>query len=370
MKRFVFIMIAVAVVATLSLVIDAQSRKPLAIGSAGQAASLQTAIYAPGRIEGAAREAGVYPQTAGRVVEVAVAEGAWVEAGDVLFRLDNEQQVQQVRLAQAELALAEGELIRLTNGARDFERNEAAALHESKCAELEQAQLTLKRIQSLGQSAVASQELDNQRTRVAALTAEVAAARAHWELLNAPPREDDLEIARARVGAAQARLAAAQVQHDRTKVTAPAAGQVLDVEIEPGEHVEPLMAEAPIVMADTRRLRIRAFIEELDAPRVALGMRAEASADGLPAPLKGQVSQISPRMTAKELWSDRPNERLDTKSREVWIDLEGADDLVIGLRMDVMIRPDTAAEAGPESVEGTRSPQLSASPADATQNRH
>jgi multidrug resistance efflux pump len=203
------------------LAIDVQSRRPLAIDQATGEVADAGAIYAPGRIEGVSREARLYPQTGGIVIEVAAAEGQWVEAGAVLYRLNDEEPLQLVRLGQAELALAEAELTRLSNGARDFERAEAAALHQAKLAELEQAQLSLRRIQSLNPGALASQELDDQRTRVAAVTAEVAAARARSELLNAPPRDDELEIARSRVSAAQARLAAAQVQLGRARVCAP-----------------------------------------------------------------------------------------------------------------------------------------------------
>jgi hypothetical protein len=88
---------------------------------------------------------------------------------------------------------------------------------------------------------------------------------------------------------------------------------------------------------------VRAFVEELDAPRVALGMKAVVVADGLPdQQLLGQISKLSPRMTAKQIWSDDPAERYDTKAREVWIDLKTSSPLVVGLRVDVRI--DAGAE--------------------------
>jgi hypothetical protein len=43
-------------------------------------------------------------------------------------------------------------------------------------------------------------------------------------------------------------------------------------------------------------------------------------------------------MGPKRLWRDEPTERNDTRSREVWIDLEKpAKELVFGLRVDVFI---------------------------------
>ena len=51
------------------------------------------------------------------------------------------------------------------------------------------------------------------------------------------------------------------------------------------------------------------------------------------------MSELSPRMDRKQHWTDRPDEQFDTKTREIWIDLERADDLVLGLRVDVTIQP-------------------------------
>jgi multidrug resistance efflux pump len=90
-------------------------------------------------------------------------------------------------------------------------------------------------------------------------------------------------------------------------------------------------------MVDTSKYHVRAFVEELDAPRIKIGMPAEISADGLDERLSGRVVRVSPHMTKKQLWSDRPTERFDTKSREVWIELDQSGDHVIGLRMDVTI---------------------------------
>ncbi|HTN75077.1 MAG TPA: hypothetical protein VL096_07515, partial [Pirellulaceae bacterium] len=61
-------------------------------------------------------------------------------------------------------------------------------------------------------------------------------------------------------------------------------------------------------------------------------------ADGLPnQSFKGRVSRLSPRMSAKQMWSDDPAERYDTKAREIWVDLDEGADLVVGLRVDALI---------------------------------
>ncbi|MBN1909067.1 MAG: HlyD family efflux transporter periplasmic adaptor subunit, partial [Pirellulales bacterium] len=169
-------------------------------------------------------------------------------------------------------------------------------------------------------------------------------ARTHAELLNAPARPDEILMDKARIRAAQARLELARVELDRTKVRAPSDGQILDVEVEPGELTGPDVAQPAVVITDTSRYRVRAFIEEMDAPRVRQGMSVRVVADGLPGrALEGRVAQCCPRMGRKQLWSDDPAERYDTKTREVWVDLDSREDLIIGLRVDVVIDTESAA---------------------------
>jgi HlyD family secretion protein len=205
--------------------------------------------------------------------------------------------------------------------------------------------LTWKRISELREAkAVAQQEADDHRLTVAALAAEVEAAKAQVDLIEAPPREDEVHMDQARVEAAKARLELAKVQLERCKLRAPIRGQVLKIDANPGELTGPTAAQPIVVLADTSAYRVRAFVEEYDAPRLRVGMTAKVMADGLPGKeFPGKVVRYSPYMTRKELWSDQPSERYDTKTREVWIDLENAEGLVVGLRVDVAIGADRLA---------------------------
>ena len=183
-----------------------------------------------------------------------------------------------------------------------------------------------------------------------AVTGEVAAARARLERLEASARADEVQMEKARVQAAGARVELAKVRQDQTILRAPCRGQILKVDCRAGELTGPGAAEPAVVMADTTRYYVRAFIEEMDAPRVKRGMTATITADGLPGPgLKGRVIRLSPRMGHKELWSNRPNERHDTKTREIWIELDNGQSLLLGLRVDVLIDPKSSAPVAAES---------------------
>ena len=159
----------------------------------------------------------------------------------------------------------------------------------------------------------------------------------HLAYLEAQARPDEIRIEQARVTAAKARVELAKVPLDAAACAAPYAAEVLKVNSKRGELAGPASAEPAVILAQHQPL-LRYFVEELDAPRVEVGMAAKVTIDGLrDCALRGRVVRLSPRMERKTLWSDRPNEGDHTKTREVRIELEGAKPLVIGLRAEVTL---------------------------------
>lgn len=338
MVKYVLFALGIVAVVAMGMMIDAQSSPPT-FRPENQAEEFR--IFALGRVEGITQEIELRPQLTGRIVELHVREGQFVEQGDVLLRLDDQQYWYEVALAAAEVDLAQADLLRRINGAHPQERIEAAALHRAKLGELRRAELSWQRARELIQSdAISQQEADDEQAHVAVLAAEADAAKARLLHLEAGARDDEVRMDQAKIQAAQARLELARVQLERAKILAPCCGQILEVDVEVGELTGPESAQPAVVMVDTRRFQVRAFVEEIDAPRVKVGMAVVVRADGLPdREFKGSVVRLSPRMGRKQLWSDRPAERYDTKTREVWIELEQSESLVVGLRVDAMIDP-------------------------------
>ncbi len=342
MIKYITAILTVGSIVFLGMAIDTQSRtEPVRIASTDE----PTAIHASGCVEGATEEINLRPQLHGCVAEIRFRESSQMAVGDVLLRIDDREYLSAVAEARAEVKLAEAKLQRIINGARSEERREAEALWKGKSAELERARLKWNRVRQLrAGNAVAEQEADDQRMEVSTLEAAVDAARARYELLQAPARPDEVAMAEATIAAAQAKLEVAELQLSRTRLTSPVAGQVVLVNTKVGELAGPDTSDPAIVVADTQRFRVRAFVEEFDAPRIRVGMAAEISADGIPgASLRGTVSQLSPRMDRKQHWTDAPDEQFDTKTREIWIDLDQADGLVLGLRVDVVIHAEVSA---------------------------
>jgi multidrug resistance efflux pump len=305
---------------------------------AGHSSDAPRKIYATGFVEGVTRTLDLWPEISGRVVEVAVRTNNLVEADDVLIRLDDRQQQQEraVRLASLELAIAQ--LDRLKNGPQEAERREARSIYEAQLARLDQATKSWRRIQELRrQLAVSQQEADDQRTTMEALAAEVKAAHARLEVIEAPARPDEIRAAQARVAAAKANLELSELLLQKTRLKAPFAATVLALNCEQGELVGPTYPVPVLSLADLSTIRIRAYVDEIDAPRLTVGMRATISADGLPArTYDGCVEELSPRMKPKEVSADKPNELYDTRVREVVVRVDKGDGLLVGLRVDVL----------------------------------
>jgi HlyD family secretion protein len=339
MIKFIIIPLGLILIAGSFAVVDQRSTehaptaKPISATLPGQ-------IFATGIVEGRTEDVELRPEASGRVDEVSVHLGDWVEAGQVLLRLDDRTQRAQVAVSQANLQLAQANLDRLVNGARETERQEARALLTAKKARLHQARLTWQRVQTLrAQAAIAQQEADDQEGVVLALTAEEEAAEARLNQLDAPARDDELRAAQARVAAVQAEYELAAIALDRTSLRAPTRSQVLDVCVEPGETITAGRTEPVIVLSDTSQLRVRAYVEEIDAPRITAGMSANVKADGLSGKsFAAIVRSVSPRMDAKKMATGQSNELYDTKLIEAMLDLSDSQGLILGLRVDVVIQ--------------------------------
>lgn len=343
MTKFILVATGVTVIGALSALIHVQSNKPARHSTDNQDRHF---VVATGRIEGLTKEVEFRPEITGRVAEILVAEGEEVASGQVLLRIDNKQYLYELALANAELNLAEAQLQRLVNGARKEERVEANAKYLARRAQLEQAQIELRRIEELWQNqAVSAQDHDDKRLTVVSLQADVEGMKARADLVNSEARDDEVKMADARVSAARAKLELANVELQRTEMKSPIKGKILQVNPRQGDLIGPDSPGSVIRITDSSRFRVRAFIEELHAPLIRVGMKALVHIDAWPGrEFEGRVASLSPRMGNKSVYSDAPGERIDTKTREAWIDLDDDIELIVGLRVDITIVTQSESE--------------------------
>jgi multidrug resistance efflux pump len=296
-------------------------------------------VAANGIVEGTQPEMALRPEVAGTLATVCVRENQDVAKGQVLVELHNESQKQQVALAQAEVAVARAQLERLKNGERAERRKAAAAVEDAKRALYREAESDWKRSQVLAENRSGSQEqYERDHFRVIRAQAELSQAQSERALVDAKARPDEVAIAQGQVAAAEARLHLAEAELAKTRLLAPVAGRILQRYAEPGETAGPLSSQPVLLLADVSKRRVRAFIEELDATQVKVGQRAVVLADAVPGKeFAGRVAVVLPRMGKRAPQTDQPGEYKDVYYREVLIDLSGADELPLNLRVQTRI---------------------------------
>jgi RND family efflux transporter MFP subunit len=199
----------------------------------------------------ARRLATVSSKVTGQVAEVLFEEGAEVEAGQVLARLDRST-------AEAELNVAVSSAEAARRNLREIE------------VRLADARKTLERNRSLVERKLVSQSvLDSAEAEVAALSARLAAARS------------EVDVAVAQVGLGRQQLADLEIR-------APFKGVVISKDAQPGEMVSPMSAGggftrtgvATIVDMDSREVEVD--VNESYINRVSAGQKVECVLDAYP----------------------------------------------------------------------------------------
>jgi multidrug resistance efflux pump len=166
----------------------------------------------------------------GTVTEVAVRNNQVVQAGDVLFQLDDERYRFAVASAEASLQSA-----RQATGASAASVDAAQAGVRSAQAAFvraEQDAVRLRRIKNQDPGAISDRRLESAEASLIVSRQQVAAARANLEQArqNLGETGDD----NARIQQAQAALESAQLNLEHTRIVAPAAGVVTDVRVDRG----------------------------------------------------------------------------------------------------------------------------------------
>lgn len=297
------------------------------------------AIVAPGRVEPVSEEVAIGTEIDGRLTAVLVEEGQPVRRGQILATLANADFSARVQLAAAALAERRAELDRLRNGARPQERNESAAFAGEARAVLEQSRAERDRRRFLlDRGAISRSEFEVAERDFAVAQARLEATTQRANLISAPTREEEIRRAEAELAAAEARFAEARAQLARTVILSPLNGFVLRKRKRTGESVSTQMSSPILVLGDTSRLRVRVDVDETDVARVAVGQKVtlRATAYGDKA-FTGVVSSVGRILGRKNIRTDEPSERVDTKILETLIDLAPGTELPIGLRVDATI---------------------------------
>ncbi len=226
----------------------------------------------------------------GLVMKVFVRPGDYVAGGQPLFTVDDRST--RARLNEASAAIAQAK----------------AAIAEASAA-----------------SNTASRQLELYRK------IEDAAAVSRSEVIRA---EGDAEAARNRLALAHAQLVSAeavagtaQTELGKLTVRAPIGGEILAVNIRPGEFVQAgrpqgSNAEPYIELGETRPLYVRIDIDEDEAVRLDLGKSATVSPRGASGQqVKAKFVRAEPQITPKRSLTNSASERVDVRVLQVLYEL-------------------------------------------------
>ena len=239
-----------------------------------------------GRLE--ATEVDVATKVAGRLVELVPHEGDWVEAGAVVARLEADDLIAQLRVAEAQVVQAQKAVDETRAGVRKSRSDMALAGK------------TLKRSEELvGRGFISRNRLDADQTGMEGALAEVAKAQSR------------VAEAEATVAAAQARVASLQATLDDMRLTAPISGRVLYRLAEPGEVLA--AGGKALTLVDLSDMFMTIYLPTEKAGQVALNAEARVVLDALPdKPIPATVSFVAPKaqFTPREVETRTEREKL------------------------------------------------------------
>jgi len=300
----------------------------------------QDSVGAVGLVEASTENIAVSVPVQGMVTNVYVKAGDRVPKGAKLFSIDDRDLQAEIGLRRSSLALAQAKLEKLLRSPRPEEIPPAEAKVREAEEQFQDADVQLKLIESVrDKRAIRDEDLLRRRIAAKSAAARLEQAKADLALLEAGSWQPDIEIARAEVNEAQRQIERVQADIDRTVVTAPINGEILQCKVRLGEYAQAgQLAQPLILMGATNQLNVRADVDEQDAWRVRKGAGAVAS-------VRGDSSRrydlhfvrFEPYVIPKKNLTGDSTERVDTRVLQVIFALEKNAPVFAGQQMDVFI---------------------------------
>jgi HlyD family secretion protein len=287
-------------------------------------------IYASGIIESAQAQGeniNIYPEVAGPVTQVLVAEGAHVHKGDVLLRIDETVQRASTEQQQAQAQAAEAMLSELRAEPRPQILRVAKAQAEAARATLKNAEDQLAKQEhayAVDPRSISRDALDNARNAQRMAAANLTVALKQYELTRAGAWSYDVLNQERQTRALTQAYAASAALLAKYSVRAPADGVVLALQAAVGSYVSPqgaydayTQAVGPLIVMGTpdARMQVRAYIDEILVSRLAepQAMSAQMFIRGTELKVPLTFERIQPYVTPKIELSDERQERVDLR---------------------------------------------------------
>lgn len=285
----------------------------------------------------------------GVVTKVFVVPHQEVTAGDPLFQVDERPLRAELKVREAAVAAAEVQLARLGQLPRPEEVPPSTARVKEAEANLVDLEDLYRRGQMLaGKGAFADEELNRRRQAASMARQQLARVKAEHDLLMAGAWAADKAVAEAALAQARAQLEQTRTELERLTVRALVDGEVLQVNVRPGEFVGAPPGQALVVLGNLNQLHLRVDIDEHDIPRFRPGAAAKAAVRGEPG--KDYLLtfvRVEPYVVPKKSLTGDNTERVDTRVlRVVYAIAAPPGSLYVGQQMDVFIDAAETAAGG------------------------
>jgi len=277
----------------------------------------------------------------GTLTNLAVARGAEVKSGQLLFELEHEAESAAVREASQKLSQAQAQLENLKKGKRPSEIASLEAQLERARANLRLAEIELTRVARLREDkVVAADELDRIKARRDADQAQVESLAADLETARLGARDDEIKAAEAEVQALSAALVKAEWSLTQKKQMAPADARVHDTLYRVGEWVA---AGNPVVsLLPPTNIKVRFFVPQVELATIKIGQAVRVTFDGGGNPYRATVNYISTQaeFTPPVIYSQNNRAKLVFMVEAVFSPAD-ADQLRVGQPVDVKLESAT-----------------------------
>ncbi|RSL14802.1 HlyD family secretion protein [Edaphobacter aggregans] len=214
----------------------------------------------------------------GTIAKIHVEVGQKVKKGDLLIRMDDAEAVSRLATANATLRTAEANLHDIQQGGTQDER--IGLNNDLNRAQLQQQQATkdLAALKQLQQKGAAS------ASEVASAEQRLQAANASLDVLKTRTTQrygtSDLARAQAQVEEAKAAVAAAQSAYAAVNIRSPLAGTVYSIPVSTYDFVQ--AGEDLMDIADLNRIQVRAYFDEPEIGKLAVGQAVKIVWDAKP----------------------------------------------------------------------------------------
>jgi RND family efflux transporter MFP subunit len=217
----------------------------------------------------------------GRVVEVLVDDGQWVNQGEPMVRMLTETTKIELAHAQAELENSQQILRELENGAREEEITEAKAKWESSQALLEYARARHTRATMLKEKggSLSQDEVDQAYSGFLAADSNQRASKAVYEMLAKGPRVERVAQAAAQVAAQREMVRQLEDRLEKFVIKAPFNGYVVTKFTETGAWIK--RGDSIVEVVEIDPMEVTVSVPEHVAPLLQDALR-EAEAKGEP----------------------------------------------------------------------------------------